>query len=254
MNPSPDKLVVNTAVAGSSLPSFQFERDTFAFANELIWSYEFDPRSGKLTIRSAQPPPTYSHRCFVLVRSTRQFFFHARFAPELPMAEPTEYRRKIREVISRSPRYSCTEEHKIVFPGYEGLRALSREQEPLVKAHCGGPWQSYFIRSHWRMVVPTTRARQRWLADQLLVSLRTRLLPIVHLYRFPRVTINHGLALFGATRSEHLVEFDAYDPNVPEHPVNLFYDRKASTFTFPPSKYWGGGALNVYEMYLDGLY
>jgi hypothetical protein len=34
-----------------------------------------------MTTFQANPPPTYYHRCFVLVRSVRQFFDHARFEP-----------------------------------------------------------------------------------------------------------------------------------------------------------------------------
>ena len=57
-----------------SVRSFQFERDTFAFPHELVWRYRFDPVTGAMTVFKADPPPTYYHRCFVLVRSVRQFF------------------------------------------------------------------------------------------------------------------------------------------------------------------------------------
>ena len=67
--------------------SFRFERDTFAFAHELVWKYHFDPVTGAMTTFKADPPPVYYHRCFVMARSTRQFFHHARFEPELPVAE-----------------------------------------------------------------------------------------------------------------------------------------------------------------------
>jgi hypothetical protein len=83
--------------------TFQFERDTFAFPHELVWQYHFDPVTGAMTTFRSSPPPTYYHRCFVMVRSTRQFFYHARFAPQLPPLEPEAYRRTIREVVSRNP-------------------------------------------------------------------------------------------------------------------------------------------------------
>ena len=54
------------------------------FAHELVWKYHFDPVTGAMTTFKADPPPTYYHRCFVMARSTRQFFYHARFEPELP--------------------------------------------------------------------------------------------------------------------------------------------------------------------------
>ena len=58
-----------------------FDRDSFSFANELVWEYRFDPASNTMiTTRNERPAP-YTHRCFVLVRSARQFFYHARGIP-----------------------------------------------------------------------------------------------------------------------------------------------------------------------------
>ncbi len=68
---------------------FQFERDTFAYANELLWDYAFDD-AGHWRGRAREPRPDYTHRCFVVVRSARQFFQHARFDPALPKAGPEE--------------------------------------------------------------------------------------------------------------------------------------------------------------------
>ena len=39
MDPSPSHAV----------RTFQFERDTFAFAHELVWQYHFDPVTGAMT-------------------------------------------------------------------------------------------------------------------------------------------------------------------------------------------------------------
>jgi hypothetical protein len=231
---------------------FQFDRDTFTFANELIWEYEFNPVTGAMKTHPCDPPATYTHRCFVLVRAARQFFYHARFEPGQPVAEEQTYRQLIREVVSRNPRRASP--HKIVIPGYDCLRAFSRAQAALLKAGCGRAWQSYFIRSHWRMVAPTTRGQQEQMACQLLQAMRERPAPPVHLYCFPSLRINHGILLFGATESDRDIQFDAYDPNVPEHPVKLIFERAARTFTFPRARYWPGGPLNVFEQYVGGLY
>ncbi len=104
------------------------------------------------------------------------------------------------------------------------------------------------------MVAPTRRHHQELMARQLLEALQKRPAPPVHLYRFPRITINHGVILFGSSESERDIEFDAYDPNIPDRPVKLIYSRAERTFFFPRSIYWAGGALNVYEMYCGGLY
>ena len=233
---------------------FQFERDAFAFAHELVWKYRFDPATGVMTTYKADPPPAYYHRCFVLVRATRLFFDHARFAPELPPADAPAYRRLIREIISRNPRRACAEPDRIVVPGFDGLRSFSRAHEPLLKAECGAAWESYFLRSHWRMIFRVSGRFQERMAEKLKRSLQKRRVSLVHLFRFPRITINHGIVLYGFTDSEQSIEFEAYDPNIPDHPVKLFYDRKRRAFTFEPNIYWGGGVLSVTEIFCDWPY
>jgi len=233
---------------------FSFERDTLAFRNELYWEYQFDPATGKTTTFRNEPRPNYAHRCFIMVRSVRQFHYHARFDPGLAPADEPTYRRLVREIVSRSPRAASTEAEKVVVPGYDGLRSFSQAHEPLLKAECGGPWASYFLRSHWRMVAPTTREHQEQMAQQLKRSLPLRQAPLVHLYRFPHVTINHGIVLFGAAESERGIQFDAYDPNIPAHPIRLIYERAERSFFLPHTHYWAGGKLNVYEIYTGGLY
>jgi hypothetical protein len=236
------------------LRSFQFERDTFTFANELVWQYRFDPKIGAMRVSPSDPPPTYSHRCFVLVRSVRQFFYHARFEPDALAAEPGIYRRLIRQVVSRNPRRPSSPPERIPFPGYDCLRAFSQAHEPLLKAECGGPWQSYFLRSHWRMVFPIWSRHQERMAQRLRQAVRQGSVPTVHLFRFPRITINHGLLLFGVAETEREIQFAAYDPNVPEHAVTLSFDRGRTVFNFPPSCYWAGGPLRVVQIFRGGLY
>ena len=233
---------------------FQFERDTFAFAHELVWRYDFDAETGQMTTVRADPPPTYYHRCFVLVRAVRQFFCHAHFDPDLPAPDAETCRGLVRAIVARNPRQASQADGRVVIPGYEGLRSFSRAWEQVLKAECGGPWESYFLRSHWRMVAPTGRRHQERVAQQLAQALLDHRLPLVHLFRFPRITINHGIVLFGAADSERDIQFDAYDPNIPEHPVKLIYERATRTFVFPRTHYWAGGALNVYEIYTGGLY
>lgn len=238
-----------------SVRAFRFERDTFAFAHELVWRYHFDPVTGAMTTFRTDPPPTYYHRCFVMVRTVRQFFYHARFEPGRPAAETEIYRRLIRQIVSRNPRGAVAPpDDRIVFPGYDGLRAFSQAHESLLKAECGGAWQSYFLRSHWRMVFPTPGRHQERIAQQLTSSLRMGGVPLVHLFRFPRVTINHGVVLYAIEETDGEIRFEAYDPNIPAHPVKLIYDRAARRFNFPPACYWAGGRVSVVEIFRGGLY
>ena len=243
-----------TAPAENSARHFCFERDTFAFAHELVWKYRFDPVTGAMTTYKAEPPPTYYHRCFVLVRATRLFFDHARFAPERPPADSQTYEKLVREVILRNPRRACADAERIVIPGFDGLRSFSRAHEALLKSECGAAWESYFLRSHWRMIFRVSGRFQEKMAEKLKYSLQKRGVSLVHLFRFPRITINHGIVLFGFTESEEKIEFNAYDPNLPEHPVKLVYEKKRRVFTFARNIYWGGGMLSVMEIYCDWPY
>lgn len=237
-----------------TLEPFRFSRDTFTFVNELVWRYRFDPVTGAMTVCPCDPPPSYSHRCFVVVRSARQFKYHARFVPELPRASEGDYVSLIRRVVSSDPRKPSTGDDRVALPGFVGLREFSGAYEHLLKRHCGGPLQSYFIRSHWRMVFPVPGWHQREMAERLLARVRAGAMPLVHVFKFPRVTINHGLLLFGAKERETEIEFMAYDPNIASEPVTLKYDRDRQAFVFPATIYWSGGPVKVIEIFRGGLY
>lgn len=232
---------------------FNFEQDTFAYANGLVWEYYFDAQ-GKWTNRRREPAADYTHHCFVVARSARQFFLHARFDESLPVADETACRRLIREVISRSPRHSSSPSQQVVIPGYPHLKAFSQEWAELLKAECGGAWQSYFQRGHWRMILPFGRRHQERTAGQLLESVRQHDLPVVHLVRFPSLSINHAVVAFDAEEDEAEIRFAVYDPNEPAQPTELVYERSTRSFSFPCNFYFIGGRVHVYEIYCGWLY
>jgi hypothetical protein len=228
---------------------FDFARDTFAFANELIWEYRFDPATGRTVFRRREPKPAYAHRCFVLTRAARQFLYHARFDPEQPVVDDETYRHRIRAVLSRNPRAPGPLGQEVVLPGYAGLRDFSAARPELVKSTCGGAWRSYALRSHWRMVFPISRAHQARTATRLVDAVRRSESPIVHLVRFPQLSINHGMVLLDADPTPDRVCFRAYDPNDPARPAQLGFDRAARAFSLPANSYWAGGRLEVIEIY-----
>ena len=232
---------------------FEFERDSFAFANELLWEYQPAPDSGGLTCRQRVPKPEYTLRCFVLTRAARQFLYHARFEANLEAVEEEIYRRLIRQVVQRSPRTPCAPEGRIVIPGYASLREFSARRETLLKAECGGAWRSYVLRSHWRMVFPISRAHQTRTARALATALEQSRSPIIHLVQFPSLTINHGMILFAAASTPDGFKFYGYDPNTPQAPAELMFDRRAQTFFLPANAYWPGGRLNVIEIFRSWL-
>src|ERR1700741_5136977 len=121
---------------------FEFERDTFAFANELLWEAHFDEATGATAARRRVPAPAYALRCFVLVRAARQFLYHARFDPAAPPAPHEIARAPVRGVLARSPRRPSPPGERIVIPGFAGVRDMSLAREALLKRELGGAWRS----------------------------------------------------------------------------------------------------------------
>ena len=132
--------------------------------------------------------------------------------------------------------------------------AFSQSWEPLLKAECGEPWEPYFLRSHWRMVFPVWRRQQQRTAQRLEQSALAGGIPVVHLFRFPHVTINHGILLYAIISTGDVLRFQAYDPNIPAQPVELSYRHADRAFHFPRNYYWAGGRLQVVEIYRNWFY
>lgn len=228
---------------------FEFARDSFAFANELVWEYRFDAATGKTTFSQRVPPPNYAHRCFVLARSARQFLYHVQFDPTETPASDERYRQLIRAVVSRNPRQPCAPDKRVVFSGFASLREFSAARAGLLKSECGGAWRSYVLRSHWRMVFPISRAHQTRTAAALTTALQQGGSPIIHLVRFPKLSINHGMVLFDVSPTATGFRFAAYDPNDPAKPTSLSYETATRTFFLPANHYWAGGHVDVIEIY-----
>ncbi|GEM_PF-147652 len=237
----------------SARQPFNFQRDTFAYANQLVWDYYYDDH-GKWVSKPHDPKPDYTHHCFVVVRSARQFFEHARFDPSQPIADTNTYRQLIHRVLASSPKREFPDARKVVIPGYADLRDFSRAQEHLLKQECGGAWQSYVQRGHWRIMYPFSRHQQENMSAKLVQEIRNNRPPVVHLVRFPQLTINHAILLFDATETDRQIIFTAYDPNKPDHPAQLIYDRATRTFDFPANDYFLGGRVDVYEVYQGWCY
>ncbi len=227
---------------------FDFSRDTFAFANELIWEYGFDAQ-GHWVAHARQPKPDYALHCFVVARSVDQFFKFARFDPQQPVADDAVYRKLIHRVISRSPRHRSSNSERIVIPGYADLRSFSAAHQKLLKEQCGSALQSYFQRGNWRMIFPFSRREQQKMAEQLLAAVRRDRIAIAHVVNFPSLSINHAVLLFSAKESGERVEFSAYDPNNPAKPLTVRFEKATHTFSLPLTHYYPGGPVDLYQVY-----
>jgi hypothetical protein len=237
-----------TTAASAGRP-FDFYADTFSYPNELIWEYQFDPSTGKTSTRKNDPPPSYTHHCFIVVRSAKQFILHGEFLPDRPAIDTSGCQEIIRSITSRSPIRPSAPASRIAIPGFANLRQFSAAHPDLLRQNCGGSWQSYTQRGNWRMILPFTRCGQARTVAELRRALAAGRLPIIHVVTFPRLTINHVLLIFAVSTTSAGLEFHCYDPNICEKPLTLVYEQAARTFIFPRTHYFPGGKVNVYEIY-----
>jgi hypothetical protein len=152
-------------------------------------------------------------------------------------------------VVATNLRRTLPSEDRIVIPGYANLRQFSEVEEALLKKEAGGAWQSYFQRGNWRMIFPFSRRHQQTAAAELLQRVRQGEATVIHVARFPQLTINHAVLLYGAEESEKGIVFSIYDPNRPQGPAVLNYDRGERTFYLPANQYFKGGRVDVYQIY-----
>lgn len=230
---------------------FVFAQDTFSFSNELSWEYFFDA-NGKWTSQRREPKPDYSQHCFVVSRAAKQFFKFAEFDPAAPVTDEKTYRARVQQIISRGDRSPVGE--KTILPGYANLKQFSREHEELLKSECGGAWRSYFQRGHWRMILPFSRNHQERASEEFVDKLKRNEVLVVHLVRFPKLSINHAVMLVGYRETEQGIEFLIYDPNRADKAEMMKYDRATRTFLLPANTYFHGGKVNVYEIYRSCFY
>lgn len=223
--------------------AFDFEKDTFAYANELKWEYSFGT-NGQWTWQKRMPPPDYALHCFAMARAARDFFAHAKFVAAQPQADEATYRTLIWHVLRG--------DEVVEIPGYANLREFSAAQEKPLKGGCGGAWRSYFQRGNWRITFPFSRRHQEKMAARIAAELKRGSLPVIHLSRFPK--LNHAMLVFGSEESEKEIRFTAYDPNQPEQPTMLTFNRTSREFVLPRNTYFAGGRVEVYEIYRNLIY
>ncbi len=233
--------------------TFRFAADTFAFANDTLWEYHVDADTDAGRWQRRQPPPAFVLRCGNMARATRQFHVHARFAPDEPATDAATYHRLVAEVLHRDARQQTGTAARIVIPGYTGLRTFSAAHPGLLQTALEGPWHSYVQRGNWRMIFPFTPNHQRDTATALLAELADGHVPIVHVLRYPNITINHVVLVFTAEEDSAEIRFLTYDPNIAEAPVVVRYDRAGRVFRYPRTPYFGGGPVKLYEVYAGPL-
>jgi hypothetical protein len=219
-------------------PAFTFGADTFAFRNE---------------IRARRPDAgddLYAHYCFVLARGVRQFFQYARFDPEAPRLTSAEYEARVRDIATRVPwSPALAESDRVVIPGYAHLRAFSASEETAVKAGLGSPVGTWLHWTNWRVTLPVTMAHQAHIADEIVRELDHERLVQLLVTNWPIPELNHTVVVYRADDRVDHIDFAIWDPNEPERPGTMTFDRLAQRFWATDMYAVRPGPIRAFRMY-----
>jgi hypothetical protein len=216
-------------------PDFQFQRDTFAFHNEVI---ELNP--GKKDL--------FALHCFVMTTSANRFWKFARYEPSQPKLSDAEYAALIFR-IAHQPFYKppYPRERRIVVPGYANTYEFSKQHEAAFKKNIGSKYISCLTYRNWRMGWGTTTEHQVRTARQITAQLDCGLCDQVHIVDWP--AMDHTALIYAYKDFPDHIEFTSYDPNDENEPLMITYDKAKRYFTMPKVAYYHGGRITLHRMY-----
>ena len=229
---------------------FDFDRDTFAFANVTVFKYY----KGIAFLRSpGEKKGDYTRRCFVMSRAAMQFHKFARFDPRGAPLDDRALAARIRDVMRRAPwREPLSINQRIVFPGYPGLRAMSKAREAVVKKSIGLGWPTYIRISNSRMFFQRGTRYQEQTHERLDAILARGDFFVAYLTTYPRLSINHGVLIYARKNPysrgdvEHYL---VYDPNHADSPRELIWSEREHSFAYQKDVDFVGGQVRVYQCY-----
>jgi hypothetical protein len=232
--------------------SFDFQTDTFAFANQTYFDYKPLGDSQIQIARRQGRVPDFSRHCFQMCRAVLQFFRFAEFRPDLPKVSESEYQEIVRRV-SRIPAWSSGPKTKVVVPGYKDLHSFSLDQSIVVQKHLGLWWPAYWRIGNWRIVFPVPRSGQERMAKWLQNELDHERIRAVYITRLK--PINHCLVAYQYTPGKNGdIVFNVYDVNQPGKLVHLTYRASDRSFYFDKTWYYRGGLVSVLPLYVSPLF
>ena len=213
-SPAPSAVADGDVAVGD----FSFERDTFAFPNEI-------------RALSEERDDLYANYCFVVARGLRQFFLFARFDPGAPVLDRAGYLARVRQAVARPPWHRPIPlEERVVIPGYAGLREFSRAQESAVKEGMGGRFWTLVHPTIWRTMFPVTRGHQAGVFDEIQRELASGRLVQLLVTNWPILELNHTVVAFASRRDDARVDLVVWDPNEPARPGVITFDRARREF------------------------
>jgi hypothetical protein len=234
--------IERSAPRPTSGAALRFGVDTFAFRNDIRWK-----NPGKTDM--------YANYCFVMARAVTQFHRFARFAPELPRVEPPVYTRLVSEVVARAPWDDpLPPAERVVIPGYASLHDLSAAHEAAVKAGLGGFVWTFVHWTNWRVVFPVTGGQQERVAREILAELDAGRMVQLLVTNLPKVELNHTVIAYDYRIYEgRFIEFIVYDPNEPEEPGWVAFDRAERSFFASGVYDTEPGEIRAFRMYYSSL-
>ena len=238
----------SSAPAGSA-DSFNYYRDTLAFANWTVFTYE----NGHIVSHKNKFGHHYSRRCFVMTRTVAQFYKFALFEPNAPKLDNNELQRRIRAVTRKQPWHDPLPlEKRIVIPGYRNLRELSMANTRLMQGNIGLGWVVYLRPGNVRMFYLHDKNYQKKTHDLIEQALARGEFFIAYLSDFPILHINHSVLVYKHERPRSADGTDhylVYDPNHPEAPRHLQWLPQKREFSYQKDKEFTGGFTRVFQIY-----
>lgn len=242
-------ILLGIAVSAHAARPFNFDRDTFGFANMTVFEYE----NGIPHLRRGETAKQdrYTRRCFVLSRAVWQFRKFARFDAHAPPINDRELIHRIKQVTRRQAwKSALPENERTVFP-YADLRAMSQKYGRILQENVGKGWPTYWRPGNYRaFLVPGIRYQEQT-HRTLDETLARDDMFVGYLTKLPNMSINHAVLVFKrkSISSDGVEHYLVYDSNHPEGPRNLTWSQRAHTFAYQKDWDFVGGPVRMYHVY-----
>jgi hypothetical protein len=219
-------------------PLIRFGVDTFAFPNES-------------RTKNRGKPDLYANYCFVMARAVTQFHRFARFEPAAPKLSSAAYEKRVARVVSHAPwEEPAPPDDRVVIPGYPSLYDLSRHEEDAVKAGLGSPFWTWVHWTNWRVVFPMPGAQQERVARETMAELQAGRVVQWLVTNFPTWELNHTVLAYEYRIGDNgAVLFAVYDPNDPNSPGLVVFDRAERRFVADRLFDTNRGTIRAFRMY-----
>jgi hypothetical protein len=127
---------------------------------------------------------------------------------------------------------------------------LSAAQEPAVKVGPGGFFWTFIQWTNWRVVFPVTSGQQERVARETIAELNAGRMVQLLVTNLPKVELNHTVIAYDYRIYEgRFLEFIVYDPNEPEEPGWVAFDRANRRFFASGVYDTEPGEIRAFRMY-----